>query len=67
MPSLVPTFLGAHEVPPEYRPHPDEYVEIVVKEMLPAVQRQGVARFCDVFCEPGVFTVAQSRRVLEAG
>jgi imidazolonepropionase len=66
VPSLVPTFLGAHEVPPEYRPHPDEYVEIVVEEMLPAVQGQGLARFCDVFCEPGVFTVAQARRVLEA-
>jgi imidazolonepropionase len=66
VPHLVPTFLGAHEVPPEYRPHPDEYVEVVVEEMLPAVRRQGLARFCDVFCEPGVFTVEQSRRVLEA-
>jgi imidazolonepropionase len=65
-PSLVPTFLGAHEVPPEYRAHPDEYVELVVREMLPAVEAQGIARYCDVFCEPGVFTVEQSRRVLEA-
>jgi len=66
VPSLVPTFLGAHEVPPEYRAHPDEYVDLVVREMLPAVAARGVARFCDVFCEPGVFTVPQSRRVLEA-
>jgi imidazolonepropionase len=65
-PDLVPTFLGAHEVPTEYRGDPNEYVEIVVHEMLPAVQRQGIARFCDVFCEPGVFTVEQSRRVLMA-
>ncbi len=66
VPNLVPTFLGAHEVPPEYRGYPDEYVDVVVREMLPAVAEQGVARFCDVFCEPGVFTVSQSRRVLEA-
>jgi imidazolonepropionase len=65
-PSVVATFLGAHEVPPEYRERPDEYVELVVGEMLPAVERQGVARYCDVFCEPGVFSPAQSRRVLEA-
>jgi imidazolonepropionase len=66
VPSLVPTFLGAHEVPPEYRAHPEEYVDLVVGEMLPAVEARGIARFCDVFCEPGVFTVPQSRRVLEA-
>jgi imidazolonepropionase len=66
VPNLVPTFLGAHEVPAEYRPHADEYVELVVREMLPAVRKQGIARYCDVFCEPGVFTVDQSRRVLEA-
>lgn len=65
-PSVIATFLGAHEVPPEHRGDPDRYVGLVVEEMLPAVERQGVARFCDVFCEPGVFTVDQSRRVLEA-
>jgi imidazolonepropionase len=65
-PAVVPTFLGAHEVPEEYRPRTDEYVDLVIHEMLPEVERQGVARFCDVFCEPGVFTVDQSRRVLEA-
>lgn len=63
-PAVVPTFLGAHEVPPEYRDHPDAYVDVVVREMLPAVRDRGLARFCDVFCEPGVFTTAQSRRVL---
>jgi len=63
---LIPTFLGAHEVPEEYRPDADAYVDLVVHEMLPEVQRQGIARFCDVFCEPGVFSVPQSKRVLEA-
>jgi imidazolonepropionase len=62
----VATFLGAHEIPDEYRADPDAYVTLVIEEMLPAVQRQGIARFCDVFCEPGVFSIDQSRRVLEA-
>ncbi|HEX9580550.1 MAG TPA: imidazolonepropionase [Gemmatimonadales bacterium] len=64
-PDVIPTFLGAHEVPTEFRAQPEAYVDLVVREMLPAVQQQGVARFCDVFCEPGVFTVPQARRVLE--
>ncbi len=65
-PHLVATFLGAHEVPAEHRHDRDGYVELVVREMLPAVERRGLARFCDVFCEPGVFTPRQSRTVLEA-
>ncbi|GBD32908.1 Imidazolonepropionase [bacterium HR33] len=65
-PFLIPTFLGAHEVPPEYRSDPERYVDLVIGEMLPAVVARGLARFCDVFCEPGVFTVGQSRRILEA-
>jgi imidazolonepropionase len=64
---LVPTFLGAHEVPPEYRDRPDAYVDLVIHEMLPAVASEDLARFCDVFMEPGVFTADQSRRILEAG
>jgi len=65
-PAVVPTFLGAHEVPPEYRDDREAYLRVVVDEMLPAVERQGIARFCDVFCEPGVFSVEESRRVLLA-
>ncbi len=65
-PHLVATFLGAHEVPAEHRDDRDGYVELVVREMLPAVERLGLARFCDVFCEPGVFTPRQSRTVLAA-
>jgi imidazolonepropionase len=65
-PSIVPTFLGAHEIPPEFRDNPDEYVDIVVNEMMPVVRDRGLAKFCDVFCEPGVFTTDQSRKVLSA-
>jgi imidazolonepropionase len=62
--SYVPTFLGAHEVPDEYRGRIDEYVELVIHEMLPAVA--GIAEYCDVFCEPNVFPAPAARRVLEA-
>lgn len=63
---LVPTFLGAHEIPPEYRPRRADYVRLLVEEMLPAVMRERLARCCDVFCEPSVFSVAEARAVLEA-
>ncbi|NEU58444.1 imidazolonepropionase [Halorussus sp. MSC15.2] len=62
---VVPTFMGAHAVP-EGR-ETDDYVEEVVDEQIPEVESQGIAEFCDVFCEEGVFDVEQSRRVLEAG
>jgi imidazolonepropionase len=67
---IVPTFLGAHAVPSEDRAFPDgteRYVRRVIAEQIPAVAAQGIARFCDVFCERGVFSVEQSRRVLLAG
>jgi imidazolonepropionase len=69
---VVPTFLGAHAVPPELAGRTDDYVDLVVKEMTPAVadfaRRQArPMSFIDVFCEAGVFDLAQSRRVLEAG
>lgn len=67
---LVPTFLGAHAVPAEYRERVDEYVNLVVDEMLPALKAAGHLGqerqlFCDVFCEEGAFSVEQSRRILE--
>jgi imidazolonepropionase len=62
---LVPTFLGAHAVPPEYRGDHDGYVRLLVDDMLPEVARWGLAEFCDVFCETGVFSVEESRRILE--
>lgn len=61
---VVPTFLGAHAVPPSFKGNPDGYVEVVLEEMLPAVKRFGLAQFCDIFCESGAFTVEQSRKVL---
>ena len=67
---VVPTYLGAHAVPPEYRGRPDAteaYIRCVIEEQLPGVAAQGRARFCDVFCETGVFSAQQSRRILEAG
>ena len=66
---IVPTFLGAHAVAPEFRDRPDAaeaYLDSVINEQLPAVAAQGVAKFCDVFCERGVFDAAQARRLLEA-
>ncbi|WP_308633885.1 imidazolonepropionase [Paenibacillus silvisoli] len=64
---VVPTFMGAHAVPPEYKGRPDEFVELLVNEMLPEVARKGLAEFCDVFCEQGVFTAPQTRRILQQG
>ena len=61
------TFMGAHAVPAEFRSSPDAYVDLLVREMIPVAADQGIATFCDVFCEEGVFSVDQSRRILEAG
>lgn len=63
---LVPTFLGAHALPEEYKDRRDAFVTLVCEEMLPAVARRGLARFCDVFCEAGVFTAEETRRILRA-
>jgi imidazolonepropionase len=64
---LVPTFMGAHEVPVEYRRRRREYVALVVDEMIPAVARERLAEWCDVFCETAVFTPDESTAILEAG
>jgi imidazolonepropionase len=66
---LVPTWLGAHEIPLEYRETPSgrsEYVRLLVSTMLPSVASGKLARFADVFCEPGVFTVDEARTILTA-
>ncbi len=74
---LIPTWLGAHAVPPEYRDHPDAYVDLLIDDMLPAIVNWHLALsplsslslstlFCDAFCELGAFDLAQSRRILEA-
>jgi imidazolonepropionase len=64
--TLVPTFLGAHAVPPEFRGRADEYIDLLIRAALPAVARERLARFCDVFAEPGFFSVRQSERLLRA-
>jgi imidazolonepropionase len=67
LPRVVPTLLAAHEIPPEFRDRREEWVRIVADELVPEAAREKLARFCDVFCEEGVFTVEESRRMLEAG
>jgi imidazolonepropionase len=64
---VIPTFCGAHEIAPEFRNRAEAYVDLVVEEMRPEVVRRGLARYVDVFCEEGVFSVAQTRRILLAG
>jgi imidazolonepropionase len=64
---IVPTFMGAHAVPKDYKENPDEFVRLLIEEMIPKVAELGLAEFNDVFCEHGVFTPDQSRRILEAG
>ncbi|MFP4498245.1 MAG: imidazolonepropionase, partial [Vulcanimicrobiota bacterium] len=59
------TFLGAHSVPREYKENPDKFVRIVIEEMLPRVREENLARFVDVFCEEGAFTLEQTRTILE--
>jgi len=64
---LVSTFMGAHAVPVEYKDKPDDFVRLIVEEMLPIVAEEELAEFCDVFCEEGVFTLEQSKTILEEG
>jgi imidazolonepropionase len=64
---LVATFMGAHEIPLDYRERREDYVRLVIDEMIPAVVTEGLAEWCDVFCETGVFTPDESTRILQAG
>ena len=64
--TVIPTFMGAHEIPPEFRQNPEAYVDLVITRMIPEVAQRKLARFCDVFCETGVFSVEQSERILRA-
>jgi imidazolonepropionase len=63
---IVPTFLGAHIVPPEFRKRPEAFIDLLVRTWIPAVATAGLAAFCDVFCDRGAFTVRQARRILLA-
>ncbi len=64
---LVPTFMGAHEIPLEYRSRRREFIDLVTHEMIPAVASEGLAEWCDVFCEQGVYTPDESFEILSAG
>ena len=64
---VAATFLGAHAVPAEYKQDREGYIKLLCEKMIPAVAEQGLARFCDVFCETGVFSAEESRVILEAG
>lgn len=64
--TIVPTFLGAHAIPPEFKDRREEYVELLCTRMIPSISRRQLAEFCDVFCEQGYFTPGESRRILSA-
>jgi len=62
---IVPTFLGAHDFPPEYRNRPDEYVDLICNVMIPRVAEENLAQYCDCFVDKGYFTIDQARRIFE--
>jgi imidazolonepropionase len=64
---IVPTFMGAHDIPDEYRSRRGEYVALLIEDMLPRVAEEGLAEYCDVFCEQDVFTPDESIEILDAG
>jgi len=64
---IIPTFMGAHSFPPEYIGKENDYVDLICDDMIPRVAKQGIAKFNDVFCENGYFTVNQARKILESG
>ncbi|MHA1728102.1 MAG: imidazolonepropionase [Promethearchaeota archaeon] len=63
---IVATFLGAHAIPPEFNGKTDEYVDLIISEMIPQITKTNLAEFCDVFCEKGIFSTDQTRRILTA-
>jgi imidazolonepropionase len=63
---IVPTFMGAHDIPPEYRERREEYLRLLVETLIPEVSRRGLAEFFDIFCEPGIFSLEETRRLVGA-
>ncbi|MHA1987385.1 MAG: imidazolonepropionase [Promethearchaeota archaeon] len=61
---IIPTFLGAHAIPMEYQNNPEGYVDLLITEMIPAIVEENLAEFCDVFCEEGIFSIEQTRKIL---
>ncbi len=64
---VVSTFMGAHAIPPKYKDNPKDFIGIIINEMIPQVADKKLAKFCDVFCEKGVFSIEETREILEAG
>jgi len=64
---VIPTFMGAHAVPKEYKKNPNDYVDHLCKVIIPAVAKQGIAKYNDVFCEKGYFDIHQSEKILSTG
>lgn len=64
---ILSTFMGAHAIPDNYKDCPEKFVDLIIYEMIPEVARRKLAKFCDVFCEKGVFSIDQTREILEAG
>ncbi len=63
---IVPTYMGAHAVPPEYKENRNEYIDFICQKMIPEIAANGLAEFCDVFCEKGVFTAEESFKILSS-
>jgi imidazolonepropionase len=61
---IIPTFLGAHAIPAEYQNNTEEYVDLIINEMIPGIAKENIAEFCDVFCEEGIFSLEQARKIL---
>ncbi|WP_236908373.1 imidazolonepropionase [Clostridium sp. Cult3] len=64
---IVSTFMAAHAIPPAYKDNSDDFIDLIINKMIPEVEKRELAKFCDVFCEEGVFTVEESKKILEAG
>ncbi len=63
---VVSTFLGAHAIPPEYKGRTDDYVDLIISEIIPKIASEGLAEFCDVFCEEGIFSIEQTQKIIIA-
>jgi len=64
--TIVPTFMGAHEIPPEFKGRNEEFIDLLIREVIPEVGRRRLAEFFDVFCEQGVFSLEETRRLVDA-
>lgn len=63
---IIPTFLGAHDIPPEYKRKTNDYVDLIIEKMLPEIKKQDLAEYCDVFCENGYFDDKQATKIIKA-